>query len=391
MISVTEAKMILKQIDLRRVKIRVPIQEAQGYFLAETICATIDVPSFDNSAMDGYAFFWRDGEKELRLVGEIPAGITEDFQLKAGEAARIYTGAPLPSGADSVIIQEKVEREGELIRFDPLEAVQGKNVRYQGTQCRKGTQIAFAGTKVSPGMVSLLASVGISQLEVWAPPAVSLIVTGNEIIESNETLNYGQIFNSNGPALEFWLKSLGVLSIRQLKVKDEKDKVIHALRDALEESDLVLFTGGISVGEYDYVRAAIDANHVEELFYKLKQRPGKPLFAGKKGGKIVFGLPGNPGPVLSCFMHYVKPLIQFWKGDSDAWEAYEVLPLADGFQKNKPLTHFLNAEKSKGKVRILQGQQSFNLSSFMRASGFVEIPEDVNDLSAGDLVKFYPW
>jgi len=391
MISVSDAKSILKQIDLLKAKMRVSIHQAQGYFLAESISSNMDVPTFDNSAMDGYAFYWQEGVKALRLVGEIQAGFSENFQLKSGEAVRIFTGAPMPKGADTVVIQEKVERQDDLLRFDPGDAAQGKNVRYQGTQCRKGDQIAFSGTKVTPGMVSLLASVGISHLHIWIPPKVTLIITGNEIIESSEVLQPGQIYNSNGPALEFWLRELGVSNICQVKVRDEKDLVIQALKNALEDSDLILFTGGISVGAYDYVRAAIEANQVVELFYKLKQRPGKPLFAGKKGHKIVFGLPGNPGPVLSCFMHYIKPLIQSWKGDSEAWEAYEELPLLAGFEKKKPLTHFLNAEKLGGKVRILQGQESFNLSSFMRASGFVEIPEDAGDLSAGDLVKFYPW
>ncbi|MHA7131494.1 molybdopterin molybdotransferase MoeA [Algoriphagus namhaensis] len=391
MISVAEAKNILQRLELTRVSVTVPIQEAQGLFLARDIAAPMAVPSFDNSAMDGYAFFWQEGLRELRVVGEVSAGSTAIQTLETGEAVRIFTGAPIPTGADTVIVQEKVLREGVMIRFDPSDAEKGRNIRYRGTQCQAADQIAGAGSKVTPGMVSLLASVGVSSLEVWRAPRVSVMVTGNELLEVGSALRRGEIYNSNGPALSFWLKSLDVQVVREVRSSDVKSQVIETLREALEESDLVLITGGISVGDYDFVREAIEENGVEELFYKLRQRPGKPLFAGRKSGKIVFGLPGNPGPVLSCFMHYVKPLIQSWKGDTEAWEAFELLPLSEGFQKKKPLTHFLNAVKSGGKVLILQGQESFNLSALTTASGYVEIPEESGDLKAGDLVKFYPW
>lgn len=391
MISVAEAKNILQRLELTRVSVSVPIQEAQGLFLAKDIVSPMAVPSFDNSAMDGYAFIWQEGLRELRVVGEVSAGSTVIQTLEPGEAVRIFTGAPFPKGADTVIVQEKALRKGVMLRFDPSDAEKGRNIRYRGTQCQAADQIAGAGSKVTPGMVSLLASVGVSSLEVWRAPRVSVMVTGNELVEVGSALRHGEIYNSNGPALSFWLKSLDVQVVQEVRATDVKSQVIETLREALEHSDLVLITGGISVGDYDFVREAIEENGVEELFYKLRQRPGKPLFAGRKSGKIVFALPGNPGPVLSCFMHYVKPLIQSWKGDAEAWEAFELLPLAEGFQKKKPLTHFLSASKTGGKVRILQGQESFNLSALTAASGYVEIPEESGDLNAGDLVKFYSW
>ncbi|MFC3414234.1 molybdopterin molybdotransferase MoeA [Algoriphagus hitonicola] len=391
MIGVAEAKRILGQLNLPRRKIKIPISQALGYFLAEPVFSKINVPSFDNSAMDGYAFFWQENLNSLRIKGEISAGSTMNLELKNGEAVRIFTGAPMPKGADSVIMQEKVERKGDEIFFDSSEVEKGKHVRYQGSQCRAGDRIAEEGSKITPGMVSLLASVGVEHVEVWEFPGISLIITGNEIKDLGEELNPGQIYNANGPALESWLRQLGIWQVNQIKVRDEKEAVIQGLKEAMESSDLVIFTGGISVGDYDFVKEAVEANQVQELFYKLKQRPGKPLYVGQKAGKLVFGLPGNPGSVLSCFMQYVKPLIRTWQGEPTAWEAYIKVPLADDFEKKIPLTQFLKAEMKEEKAYILQGQESFNLIAFGLADGFVEIPEEIEFVQAGEKVKFFPW
>lgn len=391
MIGVAEAKQILRQLDLPRKKIKIPISQASGYFLAEPVFSKIDVPSFDNSAMDGYAFIWEENLQSLQLIGEVSAGAKLNSTLGAGEAVRIFTGAPLPEGADSVIMQEKVKRNGAEIYFDLSESEKGKHVRYQGSQCRIGDRVANTGSKITPGMVSLLASVGVEEVKVWEAPKVSLIITGNEIKDLGEKLNAGQIYNANGPALESWLRDLGIHEINQIKVRDEKEAVIFGLKAALEISDLVIFTGGISVGDYDFVKESVEANQVGELFYKLKQRPGKPLYAGQKAGKVVFGLPGNPGSVLSCFMQYVKPLIRTWLGDAKAWREYVEVPLADDFEKKIPLTQFLKAELKEGKAHVLMGQESFNLIAFGMADGFVEIPEQIDIIQAGEKVKFYPW
>ncbi|TFV94181.1 molybdopterin molybdotransferase MoeA [Algoriphagus kandeliae] len=398
MISVSEAKAILQKQQIHRQVITIPISESCGYFLAEAVNSRLDVPSFDNSAMDGYAFCWNDeflnNQKDtisLQIVGEVAAGSFREQVLEKGQAVRIFTGAPIPPGADTVIMQEKVERQGDQIVIHKDYLVKGSHVRYRGSQCKEGSIVAKKGGKITPGTVSLLASVGIKEVSVWGLPTVSILLTGNEIKNVGEALEAGQIYNANGPALEAWLSSLGIGKITTRKVSDDKEKVIESIAQALEESDVVLVTGGISVGEYDFVQEAMQENGVETLFYKIKQRPGKPLFVGRKGDKMVFALPGNPASVLSCFMQYVKPFLLSLKGDSSAWEQFEWLPLMEGFEKKIPLTQFLKAEKLGSQIRVLQGQESFNLISFGTASGFVEIPEDVEKLDAGSLVKFYPW
>ena len=391
MISVNEAKAILQKLELSRNVQVLPISSAQGFFLAKPISSQLDVPSFDNSAMDGYAFSWEEGLSQLELVGEAAAGAAEPPKFEKGQAIRIFTGAPMPSGADSVIMQEKVERNGNSIRFNPEDAVRGNHVRYKGTQCKKGDVIAEAGAKITPGLVSLLASVGVKEVSVFKAPKVFIIITGNEIQDLGNELQAGQIYNANGPALESWLRNLQVDEIQAIKVPDQKEAVVETLAQALDQNDLVIFTGGISVGDYDFVKNAVEENQVEQLFYKLKQRPGKPLYAGQKDGKMVFALPGNPGSVLSCFLQYVKPVIQAWKGDEEAWNHFQELPMAHDFEKKITLTQFLKARIQNGKVEVLQGQESFNLIAFGLADGFVEIPEESFVVESGTLLKFYPW
>lgn len=391
MISVSEAKSILQKLDLPNRTISLPISSAIGHFLAQSVQSKIDVPSFDNSAMDGYAFAWEEGIDRLEVMGEAAAGSSDFPKIEKGQAVRIFTGAPLPAGADSVIMQEKVARAGDFIQFKPEDVTQGNHVRYRGTQCRKGEVVAEVGAKITPGLVSLLVSVGVNEVQVSLAPKVAIIITGNEIQDLGKPLEPGQIYNANGPALESWLRNLGISEINQIKVPDQKEAVVEALSQALEEYDLVIFTGGISVGDYDFVKIAVEENGMKQLFYKLKQRPGKPLYAGEKEGKIVFALPGNPGSVLSCFMQYVKPVIQSWKRDPEAWNHFQNLPLAQDFDKKIPLTQFLKARIQNGKVEVLQGQESFNLIAFGLADGFVEIPEESSLVESGTLVKFYPW
>ncbi|WP_144603542.1 molybdopterin molybdotransferase MoeA [Algoriphagus algorifonticola] len=391
MISVPEAKKILQNIPLNKRSQLIPLSESEGLFLGYEVRSLMDVPSFDNSAMDGYAFIWEEGLKELEIIGESAAGGDYSQQIKNGQCIRIFTGAPMPEGADSVIMQEKVEKNGAKINFNPEDAIQGQHVRYQGSQCKKGDLVAQAGAKITPGLISLMASVGVGEIPVFQPPKVSILTTGNEIKNLGEILTRGQIYNANGPALDIWLKSLGIREIQHWQVRDEKKAVQDIISKALAQSDLVLITGGISVGDYDFVKEALEFHQVEPLFYKVKQRPGKPLYAGMKKEKLVFALPGNPASVLSCFLNYVKPVIESWKGNSKAWDSFVELPISADFEKPIPLTQFLKAKVEDGKIHILSGQESFNLISFGTADGFAEIPEKTTFIKAGQTIKFYPW
>ena len=265
------------------------------------------------------------------------------------------------------------------------------NVRKAGSQCQEGELILNSGTQVTPGTIGLLASLGIEQVKVFRSPNVSIILTGDEIIEIGQALQPGQIYNANGPALIAYLSQMGITEVKVLKVKDEKSEVTRVVGEALKASDVVLLTGGISVGDYDFVKGSLAENGVEQLFYKVKQKPGKPIFAGVKGEKMVFALPGNPASVLTCFIQYVKPFLLRLLGNPDAWSAPSYFPIVSDFSKKAPLTFFLKAKLENNQVIILPAQESFNLLSFGIADGVVEIHQELEHVESGSLVAFYPW
>ena len=390
-IAVQEAKEILKGLSLTGLKAQLPLQKALGSWTASPIHAPMQVPSFDNSGMDGYAFAWADGGDSRQLAQVVQAGTFPDFTLQPGTAVRIFTGAPVPKGADTIVQQEWVRVDGDRIFFDLEKLTQGMNLRRAGSQCEQGQLILHEGTRITPGTLGLLASLGVAEVTVFAAPQVSIVLTGDEVVEVGQALQPGQIYNANGPALLGYLSQLGITEVKIFKVKDDPNEVIRVIGEALATSDVLLLTGGISVGDFDFVKEGLAQNGVETLFYKVKQKPGKPLLAGVKGNQLVFALPGNPASVLTCFMQYVKPSLGQWMGNPAAWEQPRSYPLATNWEKQVKLTVFLKARLIRGQVEVLPGQESFNLLSFGSADGLIEIGEDQQALKEGTLVSFYPW
>jgi molybdopterin molybdotransferase len=390
-IPVQEAKEILQGLCLSGKKVPLPLQKSLGFWIASTIHAPMQVPSFDNSGMDGYAFAWEDGGDSRQLAQVVQAGTFPDFTLEKGTAVRIFTGAPVPQGADTVVQQEWVRIEGDRIFFDREKLTQGMNLRRAGSQCEQGQLILPEGTRITPGSLGLLASLGIEEVSVFAAPRVSIVLTGDEVVELGQTLQPGQIYNANGPALLGYLSQLGISDAKVYKVKDDSAEVIRVIGEALASADVLLLTGGISVGDFDFVKEGLAENGVEALFYKIKQKPGKPLLAGVKGDKLVFALPGNPASVLTCFLQYVKPSLAQWMGNPAAWEQARSYPLANNWEKQAKLTVFLKARLVAGQVEVMPGQESFNLLSFGSADGLIEIGEEQQALKEGNLVPFYPW
>lgn len=390
-VDVSKAKELLKSLAFSPKTQLVSLANSAGKFLASPVFAPMNVPSFDNSGMDGYAFAWDDLGESRKLAQVVQAGAHPDFTLEKGTAVRIFTGASVPRGADTVVQQEWVTVVGDTVFFELSKLNKGLNVRKAGSQCQTGDLILNSGTQVTPGTIGLLASMGIQEVEVFSVPSISIILTGDEIIEIGQALQPGQIYNANGPALIAYLSQMGITEVKVLKVKDEKSEVTRVIGEALEASDVVLLTGGISVGDYDFVKGSLVENGVEQLFYKVKQKPGKPIFAGVKGEKMVFALPGNPASVLTCFIQYVKPFLLRILGNPDAWTAPAYFPIASDFTKKAPLTFFLKAKLENNRVIILPAQESFNLLSFGIADGVVEIPQELEHVEAGSLVAFYPW
>src|SRR5690606_12121873 len=269
-----------------------------------------DLPPFDQAAMDGYAFRYEDAGKELRVVDIVPAGSAERLVLEQGQAARIFTGAPIPENADTVIMQEYTrELEGQLQLADP-NLVQGGNVRFKGSEVRWGERLLPGGTVLNPAAIGFLASAGMAEVTVFPMPKVAMFVTGDELQPPGKPLIAGQVYEANSYALQAALQQLGIRELEVRHVADHPEQLVSRLLEALEKADLVLLTGGISVGERDYVKRAIERCGVTEGFYKVRQKPGKPLYFGMKGHRPVFGLPGNPASVLVSFYQYVVPALE---------------------------------------------------------------------------------
>lgn len=393
MISVTEAKSILSQNQIKGKPVTIRLEDALGMVLADDIRSGYDIPFFDNSAMDGYAIAWKDGKntRKLRPETKIRAGDLEDFVLEESEAIRIFTGAPVPKGADTIIPQEWVKIAGDTFSFEIDKFEKGSNLRSRGAQNKAGDIIASKGSEITPGMVGLLSSVGLEKVIVFSKPTVGIILTGDELEEIGKPLSFGKVYNSNGPVLKTYLQQLGIGEVELATALDEPAKLQSTINAFLDKYDFVLISGGISVGDYDFVKGSLEKAGVKELFYKIRQKPGKPLYVGQRENQWVFALPGNPASTLTCFNQYVKPCLKAWMGKSNVWEPSGKIPLAYDFNKKTGITLFLKAKLENGEVHILPGQESFNLISYGTANCIVEITEERESLQAGDPVNIYSW
>ncbi|MFT3932766.1 MAG: molybdopterin molybdotransferase MoeA [Chitinophagaceae bacterium] len=384
MISVAAAKKIITDNLLVLHAVKLPLHLALYRRLAVPVYSTVDVPAFAQSSMDGYAFAYADYQpgESLEIVGEVQAGAANNFVLSKGEAARIFTGAPLPAGADTVVMQEKVTVKDKRLSILDEGLQKGNSVRLQGSAIKKDELALEKNSYLSPGALGFLAGMGIDEVTVYASPVVTIILTGNELQQPGKPLQFGQVYESNAVALQTLLQSLQIENVKILHAPDEPLAIQKTLRAALEESDLVLLTGGVSVGDYDFVVNAADACGVQQLFHKIKQRPGKPLYFGRKENKLVFGLPGNPSSVMSCCYQYVLPALQIELVQLKA-------PLAKAFQKPAGLTHFLKGWFDGEKVTILDAQESYRMSSFAKANCLVKLEEEVTLCKEGELTEIH--
>ncbi len=388
MISVTEAKDIITKSITVLQAVELPLIDAAHHVLAQDIFATIDIPAFHQSSMDGYAIRFADKDAVLIIKGEMAAGTTEQLMLQKGEAARIFTGAPLPKGADTVVMQEKIllENNHVIIRDDGLQ--QGSHVRNKGSEVKAGSLAMQRGTTLSPAAIGFLAGIGVTKLTVYPMAHVSIIVTGKELQSPGNALAHGQVYESNSFSLRAVLQEAGIKNIKVFQADDDLDTLQKVLEGALQNSDVVLLTGGVSVGDYDFVVEATKCCGVQQKFHKVKQRPGKPLYFGMKGRKPVFGLPGNPSSVLSCFYNYVLPVLEILSNKKNNQQTISA-SLAKNYSKQKGLTHFLKGHYENGVVIPLGAQESFRLSSFSQANCLICLEEERLDYEAGETVEVY--
>jgi len=358
--------------------------------LAEDVYASGDIPAFPQSSMDGYAFSFEGWKKhkKIKIVGEVVAGSNENITLEPGNAVRIFTGAAVPTGADTVIKQEKTKTHSEelIIEDDALQP--GASVRPKGSEIKAGALALEKGSTLSPAAIGFLAGIGTAEVKVYPNPSISIIITGNELQQPGRRLEYGQVYESNSFALKAVLKQLEIENVQISYANDKPEIVTSSLQKALQQSDVVLLTGGISVGDYDFVLQAATKCGVEKLFHKVKQRPGKPLYFGKKNNKLVFGLPGNPSSVLTCFYQYVIPAIEKLSNRKRLLKIVRA-PLSRPFQKTALLTHLLKGIYDGNTVTPLDAQESYRLSSFATANCLIQVDEEITACKEGEFVTVY--
>ena len=390
MISIQEALHILQE-NLPEARVdTVNLSEAYGRNLAESIPAPEPSPRYTNSAMDGYAVRWSDvmdasqeNPATLKVVGESRAGMPFDEEVKAEEAVHISTGAMLPQGADTVVRVEDTRKPGD----DAVEILavrsQGQDVRYEGEEFNCGDELLCSGTKLSSRQLALLSTVGHHQVKVYSEPRVFILITGSELASSAvKEIKPFQIRDSNSIMLKSVLQEAGASVHSCSNVEDELQTTIDAIGKAVNQGvDFILCSGGISVGNHDHVKEAAETVGFKELFWRIRQKPGKPLFAAQKDSTYLFGLPGNPVSAFMCFTHYIRPLIFTMLGQEMSWKC--ITALAGGeIANNGKRTNFIRVkiDQQEGQLpRIIdvKKQGSHMLSSIVNADGYIIVEPGV--------------
>lgn len=364
---------------------KIDLADALDLVLAEDVSSPIYMPPFRQSAMDGYAIHFSGGNT-YDIVGEVKAGDHYNPVLEKGQGVRIFTGAAVPDSADTVIIQEHVTFASNVIQVQKnVEPFQ--NIRPKGEQIQEGSLALKKGSKLTPAAIGFLAGLGITQVSVYPKPSIAIVTTGNELITPGKPLPYGKIYESNGIMLYNALLKSGYSEVEIFKVKDAYQSTRDLLKDVIARYDTILITGGISVGDYDFVGKALKELQVQEVFYKVKQKPGKPLFFGRKDSKTIFALPGNPASTLSCFYVYVVPALA-----KLATRCFQMLPRTkarslSSYSVKGDRSQFLKAHIVQEEVQILEGQSSAMLHTFAMANALVYVRPEDSPIEVGDEVE----
>lgn len=369
---------------------RVALRASIGRVLAEDVTAARDQPPFDASAMDGWALRSADAPGILAIVGESAAGHGYEGEVGPGQAVRIFTGAAIPAGADTIVIQEDAQREGDRVTVPASPA--GDSVRPRGGDFRAGASLLSARTRIDPWRLSLAASAGRAEIAVHARPRVAIVSTGEEIVEAPASPGPYQIYDSGAPALAAMVEGWGGQAAKLKPVRDELEAVIEALRGA--EADLIVTVGGASVGDHDLVRAAGEALGLSLKVASVKVRPGKPTFFGVLAdGRPMLGLPGNPASAFVCAELFLRPIVMKMQGGGENLPMTSA-KLAEPMKANGPREHWMRArlsvEAGELLVRPYRDQDSSLVTVFAAADALLRRPADAPALSAGDVVEVLP-
>jgi molybdopterin molybdotransferase len=375
------------------------LNKAHGLCLAETVCADRDMPPADRSAMDGYAVRASDiahCPATLRLVGEVAAGSSAQPRVARDTCVRILTGANVPPGADTVVMIEDTQESGGIVTV--MTSVKaGSNILRHGEDARRKDLLLTKGTMINSAQAGVCASVGKARVRVTDKPAVTVICVGQELREPGSRVRSHEIRNSNGPALCAALQEWGCGIITYLTLPDDLRSLTSEIRRALKRCDVLILAGGMSVGKYDFVRAAIESAGAAVRFHGVAMKPGKPtLYATASGNKHIFGLPGNPLSALTAFHEFALPCIRRMSGLAikDCRPSF-MLPLTSDMNSKGGRIRYVQGKivwkKTGPQVDIVESQSSADLVSAGKADGTIVVSADATHLSAGSFIQFRPW
>ncbi len=402
MISIAKAQSIVEKHQPAPRVTKRSLDEVQGLWLAEDVTAPEPMPSFDNSAMDGYAVRLPDDGDPIQdpfpVLGEAQAGAPFDGTVGPGQAVKISTGAVVPEGAERVIRIEDTDGGEEQVRLHDAGKPQD-NIRFEGEEVAVGDGIAAAGEKITPPLLGRLASLGVSRGPVFEPPTVAVLSTGSELVDADADLQPGQIRNSNRYVLTSLLEELGAEVGRVVSVPDKRDDTVEAIDQAAATADLVLVTGGVSVGPHDHVKGAAEEVGFERQFWKVKQKPGKPLFFATRDDTLLFGLPGNPFSAAINAVVYAGPIIRQCLAHPQPDGRQIAGRMAEPYERRKAkrakylLVRVEKREEGEAILSVPAKQNSHMLAGLHESDGFVLAPvgqkriEPSKQLS----VTLFPW
>jgi molybdopterin molybdotransferase len=374
--------------------VSVPIAQCYGHCLAEPVAARMDLPPFDNSAMDGFGVKLADvaGASEeaparLRLAAVVRAGDEAGRELLPGTAVKVLTGAPIPSGVEAVVMREYCREEGGEVLV-ARSAKPGENIRRRGEEFHQGDSVMKAGLRLNPAGVGLLATLGCTEAPVHRKPKVAVIVTGSELVAPGGELRPGQIYDSNSYILAAALRAMGIDDCRLASTEDTPQAIRAEMAAALEWADVVITVGGVSVGDYDFVKEAAESLAITAHCWKVAIKPGKPFFFGTHGDRLVCGLPGNPVSALITFYTLVRPALQRLMGAAAVEPLALTATLTAPIKKKAGRVEFVRgvASLQDGKLVVTPttGQDSHMLGGFAQANCLIRFPQPAESRAAGE-------
>lgn len=368
---------------------KIAFSESLGRYLSDDVLAERNQPAAPLSAMDGYAIRHADLPGPWTVAGEIAAGAVSAAPLGPGDAMRIFTGAPLPEGADTVLIQEDVATDGATLTLtDPAPTLPGQHVRGRASDFATGATLVAAGTRLTPGAIAAAIMGGGAQLVVGARPRVAILTTGDELVQPGRALAPGQIPDSNGTMLAAMLAAEPAVVGLPLHIRDDRETLSKVLKDLARRHDVIVTVGGASVGDHDHVRGALDDAGGALDFWKIAMRPGKPLIAGTIGDALLLGLPGNPSSAFVTATLFLIPLVRHLAGAAAPLPEIRHAPLLAALGPGGKRRDYLRAQRHDGGLAVFDGQDSGRTFPLAAATALVLREIDAAPRTAGEVAAY---